>query len=167
MLTPMLEEIRAAVSHRMIWSALALTVALPDICAAMETPKQKPGTRYQRWYEQWVDEERAGLDAAECYKLRNAILHAGMTWQRSGNRPRPVFFHPDLSGTTMHNIILKRGDRTVLTVNLVFFCNAIVGAVEIWIEAKRGNAAVQNNLRDTIRVHPDGLLGFVKGPIIT
>ncbi len=166
MLTPMLEEIRTAVSGHMIWSALALTVALPDICAAMETPKQKPGTRYQRWYEQWVDEEKAGLDAAECYKLRNAILHSGTTWQHLGNRPRPVFFHPDRSGT-MHNIILKRGGRTVLAVDLVLFCNAIVGAVERWLESKRGNAAVQNNLRYAIRVHPDGLPGFVSGPVIT
>jgi hypothetical protein len=71
-LMDMYRAVEAGAQH----SALALALALPDICGSIEYPaEQKVGMRYKAWCETWG--KILAVSGADCYALRCAYLHSG------------------------------------------------------------------------------------------
>jgi hypothetical protein len=52
------------------YSALALSVAIPDICGSIEYPDEKSvGKRYRDWFDQWCGMLQSYLTAEDCYAI--------------------------------------------------------------------------------------------------
>src|SRR5688572_18877827 len=79
---------REAVRSNNLYAALGLALVLPDICSQLETPKEKVGDRYRRWFRKWAEPKfmhevgpdrtpTVFLSAQDCYLLRCSLLHAG------------------------------------------------------------------------------------------
>ena len=75
-----------ALKNRCYFSALALALALPDICGAAEFSDDTPvAKRYIEWYDRYVypftgdkkEEDCAALTGELVYNLRNTFLHQG------------------------------------------------------------------------------------------
>lgn len=91
--------------HQRNWhGALALSLAMPDICGKIETPALASGRRYAEWFKQYVGDPHyvvpegpvkayLGLDefitGNDCYALRCAYLHEG-TSEITDQRAREV-----------------------------------------------------------------------------
>lgn len=74
-----LADIHCAVSGGAFYSALALSVAIPDICGGIEYPnEQKVTKRYQDWFDRWCGMLQSYLTAADCYAIRCSYLHQGI-----------------------------------------------------------------------------------------
>ena len=78
-------DIMNALKNRSYFSALALTLALPDMCGAVEYPKASVTKRYINWYsryvEPWIKKEgkdNPDLSGEVGYNLRNTFLHQGL-----------------------------------------------------------------------------------------
>jgi hypothetical protein len=73
-----LEQIESALDAGLFYPALALALALPDICMSCELPPDKGTTRttYERWCRTYFGNS---LDPHEVYTLRCAFLHNGTT----------------------------------------------------------------------------------------
>ena len=79
-------DLHHALKNRCYFSALALALALPDICGAAEFSDDTPvAKRYIGWYDKYVfpytsakkDEDAPALTGELVYNLRNTFLHQG------------------------------------------------------------------------------------------
>ena len=77
-------DIENALKNKSYFSALAMSLALPDICAAAEYPNETSvGKRYIEWYNKYLEEYMSDdkgnpyLSGEVVYNLRNTFLHTG------------------------------------------------------------------------------------------
>ena len=78
------QDIRRALENKCYFSALALALALPDICGAVEFSYDTPvAKRYIGWYDRYVypfvgdQNDTPNLTGELVYNLRNTFLHQG------------------------------------------------------------------------------------------
>lgn len=77
-------DIENSLKNKCYFSALAMSLALPDICAAAEYPDETSvGKRYIEWYDKYLGEYMSDdkgdpyLSGEIVYNLRNTFLHTG------------------------------------------------------------------------------------------
>ena len=77
-------DIENALKNKSYFSALAMSLALPDICGAAEYPNEtSTAKRYMGWYNKYIGEYMSDdsgnpyLSGEIVYNLRNTFLHAG------------------------------------------------------------------------------------------
>lgn len=77
-------NIRDALRNKCYFPALALTLTLPDVCGAVEYPKETSvAKRYIEWYDKCLGEAVAQIEKQPylsgevVYNLRNTFLHTG------------------------------------------------------------------------------------------
>ena len=77
-------DIENALKNKSYFSALAMSLALPDICGAAEYPNEtSTAKRYIEWYNKYLgeymsdDSSNPYLSGEIVYNLRNTFLHAG------------------------------------------------------------------------------------------
>lgn len=77
-------DIENALKNKSYFSALAMSLALPDICGAAEYPNEtSTAKRYIEWYNKYLGEYMSNdsgnpyLSGEIVYNLRNTFLHAG------------------------------------------------------------------------------------------
>ena len=89
MIDQYVNEIYEALNHKLYYPALALTLALPDICGMAEYPNEDVGKRYINWIDKYVEEffndeeeecetDTPYLTGEVIYNLRNTFLHQGL-----------------------------------------------------------------------------------------
>lgn len=83
MINRIINEINQALDHNLYFSALALSLVLPDSCAKAEYPTATNKIRYTNWYKKYVGDSiiNAGdlpnIDENVAYSLRCCFLHEG------------------------------------------------------------------------------------------
>ncbi len=87
MILQMIDEIKRDIENGCYISALALALTLPDTCGKSEYPNDKPGDRYIKWFDKYVDTfnksdspymDDMPYESGELiYSLRNNLLHQG------------------------------------------------------------------------------------------
>src|SRR5271165_4819869 len=84
-MSPLVDAVQQALSAENWLAALALTLALPDICSSIEVedPKGQVGDRYRSWWNDYCrkrfkfGDPPSYLTGGEVYKLRCVYLHQG------------------------------------------------------------------------------------------
>ncbi|AYC18968.1 hypothetical protein DZA65_02079 [Dickeya dianthicola] len=61
--------IRKSVDDKNWFSALFIALAMPDICGSIETPKEKNGARYRRWFNENLEQHYIFKTAYDTTKL--------------------------------------------------------------------------------------------------
>ena len=138
----LLADARAASKAGPYHAALALTLAVPDICGKAETPTAQVGARYRRWYATHMlplytsdTGPNAGtvwLSADDCYALRNAFLHQGeLALAAASAALERVHIVVPPPGWTLHR---NKRDKVVM-LQLDIFCEDMCAAAERWFTA--------------------------------
>jgi hypothetical protein len=143
-LTDMLRAVEAGAHH----SALALALALPDICGSIEYPAEpKVGVRYRSWCDTWG--AMLSVSGADCYALRCAYLHSG---------------HDEFSGTSAYLAPFERieftlgqvgggwvsralppaapGAKQTARIPLETFCRDMATSADAWRRTRESDARV-------------------------
>lgn len=78
------ESIKKSIEEENWYSALSLTLIMPDICSNLENPNTRTKWRYIEWFNEYVKidyldmtknvQKLAGVD---CYALRCIYIHQG------------------------------------------------------------------------------------------
>jgi hypothetical protein len=145
------------------FSAIALALTLPDICGALETPREQNGVRYKRWFKQWMEPTysvvipvigpHVFLSADNCWALRCSYLHAGNGEIRPGNIQSALesfhFIEPPHNGRTIH--MNKVGE--VLQLQVDKFCDEMIAAVEEWQGYVAGDLEIEARRQELLQVH--------------
>jgi hypothetical protein len=156
----LIEEIRGAVGAGAWTLALAGVLALPDICAALESEDgHTTGQQYQLWVDRYLCAEYSMIDARELYKMRCSLLHQGRS---SGATYERLVF--TVGPGRVHKTIMNRA----LCLDLPTFAGDMIAAVARWRADVSSSAAVKRNEPALIRWYPTGFPPYIVGqPVLT
>ncbi|MDN5912858.1 MAG: hypothetical protein L0H71_09310 [Yaniella sp.] len=150
-----IKEIRAAVDGGAWILALAGMLALPDICAAIESPNGKTsGQKYRAWVERWLSKKYPMVDPADLYKMRCSFLHEGEIRSSSGH---PIVF----TGTDPNHLFHNNLVNGAINLDLPTFCNDLTAAVGLWQAEKVNDPTYQDNVKKLIQWHPQGRAPYI------
>jgi hypothetical protein len=144
---------RGAIAAGNFYGALSIALVMPDICAQLETPKDKVGDRYRRWFRKWAEprftrsvgpdkKQTTFVSAQDCYLLRCSLLHAGSAELDASRTTlsRFVFFD---SSTGSHMNMVEMNGRTFLQVRADKFAQDLFEAAEQWDASTAPDAQIQ------------------------
>ena len=153
-------SIRSAVKNGNWFSALFLVLCMPDICSAIETPNDKVGERYKRWFTENLANVYAPMFSAEdCYAFRCGCLHHGLDSHAKLVYDRIHFITPPPRG----NIVHRNKFNNVLQMQIDIFCDDMATAVDAWYEniAKK-DIAMTSRVTSLIKIYgPESLKPFI------
>ena len=100
----LLEQIREALRNpRLYYLALFASLALPDICGAINSEDGKANKwKYVKWYDQYVARTCPFLTGEDCYRFRCSLLHQGSTQHPKSSYARIVFVEPSATASVFH-----------------------------------------------------------------
>ena len=145
-----IKEINKNLSNKNYYSALMVSLVLPDICGYLESPDSTSKSRYVKWFNNYMaedytitiqDEEHRFLTGDDFYALRCAVLHQGQDNIENQNARVELMsfqFVSTRTGTTIHNNRIN--DKLQLQVDI--FCRQIIEGAEKWIKEVMNNSEV-------------------------
>jgi len=170
-----LAEIEHALRVQLYYLAVAKCLALPDICAAIESPDgETNGNRYRAWCATWLTGPTfQTLTASDMYRLRCGVLHQGIFGHPNMTFDRVVFSIPVMGnksyGIVHNNIFSNNGGivESVLELSSTIFCHEVIGSVRRWLNDKQNDPTVQENLSRLVRFRQNGIEPHIVGrPVI-
>ena len=154
-----LDQIRAANGAGLYYVALFSALAIPDICAALETQDGTTnGKKYRAWFDCWVAPKYSffggtSLTGDVCYYYRCAALHQGRATHPKMQYRRIIFVEPGNHGITMHNNVMD----DALNIDVRIFCEDVISSCEAWLVSVAANPTVQQNLVSSMQRYPQGV----------
>ncbi len=148
------KAVRQAVQQRNWYAALALALALPDMCGRLEDPNIKSGPRYKTWWDKYVLHRyhtpessfmpaHTFLSGSDAYALRCAFLHEGSESTKDQPASKAVgrfeFIAPSVFGGSVHKAQVN--DHLILQVDE--FCTDICDGVDEWMKTVGQRADVK------------------------
>lgn len=158
----LMNEIRAAIQGQAWLLALAGTLALPDMCAALESKDGKTDRHlYKAWVDRWLGDKYSTLESKDLYQMRCSFLHQGKASSKAYER---IVFTGVTRDVVMHNNVIDGA----LNLDLPTFCEDIFAAVHQWQAAMTENTNYQTNIQKLVRWHPAGLAPYIVGiPVLS
>jgi hypothetical protein len=162
-LYPLLNEINKAAEGGLPFLAVAMTVALPDICVSLASQDGRTnGKAYKAWCEENLPQDKFSfVTPDDLWSMRCGVLHNGRFGDMKHNVGRVIFALPN-SGFTIVNS--QFNDAYVYSV--VDFCRLFTEAVYHWFEANREDTTVNANLPRLMQYRPGGMPPYIVGPTV-
>ena len=149
------QDIRKAIEARAFYAALITTLALPDICPALESEDNRSSReKYKAWYRNWVQDRFYGTFSDDaCYALRCGMVHQGqISVPGIAEVTRVEFRLPQETSISAHGCI----EDTMVQFELQIFCEEFLAGVERWWEAKGEDPLVKQNIPHMLSYHENG-----------
>jgi hypothetical protein len=153
-----LRDILRAVDNRSPFCAIALTLALPDICGSIEYPQMngagQVGARYRRWCDEWA--RMVVLSGADCYALRCAYLHSGLD-EFSGPAARSAIFNRvEFTSGTVGGVwdsrAIPAGAGHKARIPHEMLCRDMTRSAEGWRRARADDSRVAEAIAGLMRI---------------
>lgn len=153
----LIEEIRAALQANMFTLALQGSLALIDICAALESEDGRTrASKFKAWYTAHLGASFSRLTADDAYQLRCGLLHQG---RASSDQYDAVIFALPIGMDLRLSVAVDRA----LVQDLPSFVESILDCVEAWWEDQQGVEPVRTNSESLVRLRPEGLESYIVG----
>jgi len=152
-----LKSIQNSLKNRNWYSALFLSLILPDICAKLEGSTERSTERYPKWFNKYLGKKYNGfLSGNDCYALRCSLLHEGSSnierQQAKDILDRFVFVANGPHCNMFSNCRFgdpKYDGKAFLQLSVYDFCRDMIGATEEWLNDSR----IQKNISEMIEIH--------------
>jgi len=158
-------EIERALDAQLYYSAIAMAVTLPDVCAALEAGNGRTSAeKYKAWYRANVGQAYGFLKDEDCYSLRCGVVHQGRFGGHGMQYGRVVFTMP-IPGRNIliHNNVMN----DALNLDADRFCRDMIQSARTWFVAHQNDQHVQANLPNLVQLRPGGLAPYIVGlPVI-
>lgn len=154
--TDLLRSLGAGAQH----SALALALALPDICGSIEYPtERRGGVRYVNWCNTWG--KMLVVSGADCYALRCAYLHGGSE-EFSGPSAVAALFgrlqftigHVDGVWKSQALPPAAPGAKQTARIPVESFCRDMATSADAWCRAHENDKRVAEAIAGLMRMRP-------------
>ena len=136
-----IKSIEISLQNKNWYSALVLSLILPDICSKLEGNKEKTSIRYSKWFNTYLGEKyMTFLSGEDCYALRCSFLHEGSSNIEKQNA-KDVLDHFIFISKGAHcnrfdncNIgDLRYDGKSFLQLSVYHFCRDIIEATKQWL----------------------------------
>jgi hypothetical protein len=156
-------ELERALSGNLFYAAITMALALPDICAALESENgETSGAKYQAWCNAWFLPGYPQLRPIDLWKLRCGILHQGRMGHAHMQYGRVIFSLPTFTQVYHRNVA-----DDALNLEATIFCNDMIESAKRWYAANDTAPHVVANLPHLLQYRPKGLMPYmVDIPII-
>jgi hypothetical protein len=157
-LYPLLNEINKAASNGLPFVAVAMTVALPDICASLASEDgRSDGIRYKKWCTENLCGKFGYLTPDDLWSMRCGVFHNGRFGDMKHSVARVIFALP--GGSTFVNC--KADDAYIYSV--VDFCRNFTDCVYKWFENNKANHIIAGNIPRLMQYRQGGLPPYLVG----
>jgi hypothetical protein len=159
------QEITVAAENGLFYLALFGALALPDICAGLESSDGKTNEKkYVDWFDRWVaPKEHDLVNGEDCYGFRCSMLHQARAQPHKGLYSRVIFLEPNNRRIFMHLNVM--GD--VLNLDIATFCRDIVDSARAWLPTVEPTPEFRVNMSAFMTRHPNGIAPYIVGvPVI-
>lgn len=167
------DSIRSALRERNWYAALALALAMPDICGNIDQPNAGSGARYADWFDVWMGHHyrRRGPDnwpeharnhtfmtGSDCYALRCSFLHAGEgDVAGKAQLVRDALDKFRFIAPPLQRHCNQSGRALELQVDI--FCAQMADQVDAWESTKQGDAGYEAAKLNLLVIYGPGTPG--------
>jgi hypothetical protein len=158
-------EIDRCESAKCYWALLHILLALPDVCASLETDpasaQPNVGNRYVDWCAAYLPSS-AAVSGSDRYQMRNALLHGGSTTSQNRGKTHHTnyvdfsYVDPDTFDVSVNDT--TNPSRTILNVHVAAMAAETLQAVESWFNALQNDSSkmlrVEQNIGQLTRRQP-------------
>ena len=158
----LIQSIEQSLSTGNHYAALALALAIPDICGWIEDPNSSAKARYISWFERYLQSkyirqrtaqmpEHTFLAGSDCYALRCAFLHEGretITDQKAQQVIESFQFVVPPSGWTVH----KNQANNKLQLQVDIFCRDVVEGVTQFLSDMSTNKKALSRIKQGLLI---------------
>ncbi len=144
------------------YAALAMALALPDICGWIEDPNSFSKARYLGWFEKYLQSkytrlatnnrpEHIFLTGSDCYALRCAYLHEGredISEQRAQQVLESFQFVVTPDGWTVH----MNQSNSTLQLQVDIFCREVIEGVTQFLSDMATNTEASARLAQRLLI---------------
>lgn len=155
-----LKSIENSLQNKNWYSALVLSLILPDICGKLEGNNKSSSERYPEWFNTYLGKKYDGfLSGNDCYALRCAFLHEGSS-NIEKQRAKDVLDHFVFVSNGAHCNRFSNcyfGDprydgKNFLQLSVYNFCQDMIEATKQWLN----DTPVTKNLSEMLEIHENG-----------
>ncbi|MFH0857688.1 MAG: hypothetical protein V1848_02995 [Candidatus Magasanikbacteria bacterium] len=155
-----IKSIENSLQNRNWYSALVLSLVLPDICAKLEGSEECSRKRYPKWFNTYLGKKYDGfLSGEDCYALRCAFLHEGTSITETQSAKdvldRFVFISDGSHCNRFNNCHFgdQRYDgKNFLQLSTKIFCQDMINATKQWLN----DLTVNKDLGDLLEIYENG-----------
>jgi hypothetical protein len=165
----MLTQIRTANEAGIYYVALFSSLAIPDICGALESSDGLASReKYIAWFDRNVSRKHEAISPPvfmgnDVYLFRCSMLHQGRAQHPKSSFSRIFFIEPGATTNVFHNCVFN----DALMIDVRVFVNELVEAAEHWLPSIEHTPQFSANLAAFVTRYPNGLVPFIAGvPII-
>lgn len=137
----LISSIQLSLNSRNWYSAIFLSLAVPDICSSVDSPNtHSTAKRYTQWFNSYMSDRKncnsvdyGYLTAEDCYALRCSMYHHGVSdisMQKKKKAIEGVVFLATGEGFKLHNCKLPE-DK--ISIDITEFCLDMIYACQKWI----------------------------------
>jgi len=168
----LLNQITEGLYHNLYYLSLFVSLAMPDICGALESNNGKSNKeKYIGWFNRNLGfKYKPHFSGWECWCFRCSLLHQGTSQEPRINFSRIIFSEPSKTKEkTFHlNTFLYPQEKKVLNIDMQIFYLDIVNGVEKWLKEKEKTSNYKKNYKKFIKLYPNGFPPYFKdGAVIT
>ena len=151
------EAVETSVAEENWYAALALALALPDICGKLENPVITSQKRYIAWFDKYLlkiytlslfGNTTVFLNGSDLYALRCALLHEGSE-DISSQRAKQTLDTFIFSIEESHQLLIN---NTILILNVTKFCQEVCVAVEEWFNDVKNDVDIMNRINSMLTI---------------
>jgi hypothetical protein len=160
------QEIQKALDARLFYLAVVVSLTIPDICAALQSPNaETENKKYKNWCNAYILKKYPKVTAEDLYGLRNGVLHTGRSENKSMKLSRIAFTLPTPPMRSTHDIWVNN----FYFIDAAIFCNDMIESGKKWQEDKKDDPNVLTNMTRLVQLRPNGWIdnwGEIPVPII-
>jgi hypothetical protein len=156
----LLNEINKAAAGGLPLLAIAMTVALPDICVSLVSDDgRSTGERYKEWCAANLGPKFDYVTGDDLWSMRCGVLHNGRFGDLKHNVARVIFVP---AGATANTFVNGRVNDAYFY-SVVEFCRNFSNAVFVWCEKNKDNINMKTNAPRLMQYRDDGLAPYIIG----
>jgi hypothetical protein len=169
-LEQILGDIEKALAAEFHYLAIAVSLTVPDICAALEcdpAQRREIGKTYIAWCKTNLEPNYKHFTAEDCYRLRCGVIHEGKFGHPKTPYDNVYFGVPNTREFVNHDGLITWNGKTGLQLDARMFCETMIAAARGWLVSSATNPNVSTNMPHLVHLRPEGLPPFVNGvPVI-
>lgn len=155
-----IKAIENSLQEKNWYSALNLSLVLPDICAKLEGSKKSSTERYPEWFNKYLGDKYKGfLSGDDCYALRCAFIHEDSN-NIEKQKIRDILDYFIFIAKGSHCLRFsnnnfggsKHDGKDFLLLSTYDFCKDMIKAAEQWLN----DPTITKDLSDMLEIHENG-----------